>query len=188
MGSAVEVVVIGGSWGGLQASLAVLKNLDINFDIPIILVLHRLRNQEGNLQQIFKKRLALDVLEIEEKEVIKGGHVYLAPANYHVLVEKDKTFSLDVSDLVNYSRPSIDVTFVSVAKAYNGKVAGILLSGANKDGSAGLKYIAEAGGKAIVQNPGEAEVDIMPKSAISIIPDCTVLNTAQIKDYLLSLS
>ena len=187
MGNAVEVIVMGGSWGGLQASMAILEALPANFSIPIVLVLHRLRNSEGNLQHIFSNRIALDVLEIEEKEKIKGGHVYLAPANYHVLIEKNKTFSLDVSDLVNYSRPSIDVTFMSIADTYKSSVVGILLSGANKDGSAGLKYIAEVGGRAIVQNPVEAEVDTMPRSAIDIIPDCTVLGLKQIKDYLLSL-
>jgi two-component system, chemotaxis family, protein-glutamate methylesterase/glutaminase len=188
MGKSVEVVVMGGSWGGMQASLAILKDLPANFSIPIILILHRLRNYDGNLQQIYRNHLVLDALEVEEKEMVKGGYVYLAPANYHVLIEKDKTFSLDVSELVNYSRPSIDVTFMSVADAFEGNVAGILLSGANKDGSAGLKYIVEAGGVAIVQSPAEAEVDIMPNAAISLIPDCTVLSLEQIKDFLLSLT
>ncbi|WP_242927380.1 chemotaxis protein CheB [Pontibacter vulgaris] len=187
MAAASNVIVIGGSWGGIQASLTILKNLPANYSIPIILVLHRLRTTEGNLQEVFGKRLALKAVEIEEKEALLPGYVYLAPANYHVLIEKDHTFSLDDSELENYSRPSIDVTFTSAAEVFKDRTIGILLSGASKDGSSGLKYIFEKRGTAIVQDPEEAEIDTMPLAAIHSIPGCSVLNLEQIQAFLLSL-
>ena len=185
--SAVELVVIGGSWGGIQASLAILRELPERYAVPIILVLHRHRSFDSDLQHLFDKRLALKVLEVEEKEPISGGRVYLAPANYHVLIEKDKTFSLDVSEHENYSRPSIDVTFASAAEALGARVTGILLSGASKDGSLGLKQIVEKGGIALVQDPEEAEAATMPESAIRLITNCNILKLEKIKEYLLSL-
>ncbi|MFD2247150.1 chemotaxis protein CheB [Pontibacter ruber] len=182
-----KVIVIGGSWGGIQASLAVLRKLPANYSIPIVLVLHRLRNFEGSLQEVYEKRIALKAVEVEEKEKLLPGHVYLAPSNYHVLLENDHTFSLDDSELENYSRPSIDVTFMSAADVFGDNTIGILLSGASKDGSSGLKYIFENGGTTIVQDPDEAEVSTMPLSAINSIPGCQIMGTAHIQAYLLSL-
>lgn len=183
----IELVVIGGSWGGFQASLSILMGLPADFNIPIILILHRLKNADSELQTLYNKKLGLEVVEIEEKQPIEPGRVYLAPANYHVLIEKEKTFSLDDSELENFSRPSIDVTFDNVAEVYGAHTLGILLSGASNDGSAGLKNISDHNGVAIVQNPEEAEADTMPKSAIKIVPDCLVMKTAAIYDYLLNL-
>ncbi|WP_299823782.1 chemotaxis protein CheB [uncultured Pontibacter sp.] len=183
-----DLIVIGGSWGGIKASLEILQGLPEDYKIPIVLVLHRLRDQEGNLKQLFDKRLNLKVEEVEDKEAVCSGYVYIAPANYHVLLENDKSFSLDVSDLVNYSRPSIDVTFISAADTYGEGVIGILLSGASKDGSMGLKRIADAGGIALVQDPAEAEVAVMPLAAIEAVPTCSVQGLNSLKDYLLSLT
>ncbi len=187
MAASSKVIVIGGSWGGIQASITILRALPANYSIPIILVLHRLRNYEGSLQDVFRHKLALRVTEVEEKEMLLPGHVYLAPANYHVLLEKDHTFSLDDSELENYSRPSIDVTFTSVADVFGENAIGILLSGASKDGSSGLKYIFEKQGTVIVQDPQEAEVNTMPLAAIESIPGCSVMNLERIQAFLLSL-
>ncbi|MCC9135107.1 chemotaxis protein CheB [Pontibacter silvestris] len=183
-----ELIVIGGSWGGIQASLSILKGLPANYKIPIVLVLHRLRSMEGELQHIYEKKLALKVEEIEEKEEIKACHVYLAPANYHVLIEKDRTFSLDVSELENYSRPSIDVTFTSAVEVFDENMIGILLSGANKDGSSGLQAIRNAGGITIIQDPEEAEVSTMPLSALELVPDCKIMKLERIQEFLNSLA
>ena len=182
-----QLIVIGGSWGGIQASLSILEGLPPDYSIPIVLVLHRLRNQEGSLQDVFSKKLSLQATEVEEKEPLLPGHVYLAPANYHVLFEKDHTFSLDDSELENYSRPSIDVTFTSAADVFGKNTVGILLSGASRDGSSGLNDIFEKGGTAIVQDPQEAEVATMPQAAIETIPSCRILDVARIQYYLLSL-
>lgn len=182
-----KLIVIGGSWGGIQASLRLLQGLPADYSIPIVLVLHRLRTQEGNLQEVFERKLALQASEVEEKELLLPGHVYLAPANYHVLFEKDCTFSLDDSELENYSRPSIDVTFTSAADVFGNGTVGVLLSGASKDGSSGLNDIFEKDGVAIVQDPQEAEVATMPQAAIDQLPDCKVLSLERIHQFLLSL-
>lgn len=187
MEQAANVLVIGGSWGGLQASLSILSGLPANFEIPIILVLHRLRNFESNLPGIYRNKLSLQVKEIEEKEKIRQGCVYIAPSNYHVLIERDQTFSLDVSEYENYSRPSIDVTFTSAAEVFGAGTAGVILSGASKDGSKGLKNIREEGGLTIAQDPAEAEVETMPAAAISLVPDCRVYTLKRIQEFLLSL-
>lgn len=183
----VKLIVMGGSWGGLQASLAVLSKLPADYPIPIVLVLHRLKNFESNLPDLYRNKLLLMVQEIEEKERIVGGNVYITPANYHALIERDHTFSLDVSEYENHSRPSIDVTFRSAVAVYGAGTAGILLSGASKDGSQGLKEIKDQGGLVIAQDPAEAEVATMPASAIKIIPDCRVMTLTGIHDFLSSL-
>jgi two-component system chemotaxis response regulator CheB len=183
----VNLIVMGGSWGGLHASLSILSGLPENFSIPIVLVLHRLKNFESDLQGVYRNKVKLEVREIEEKEKIKQGNVYIAPSNYHVLIERNQTFSLDVSEYENYSRPSIDVTFSSAAEVFGANTAGVLLSGASKDGSKGLKNIKEEGGLAIAQDPSEAEVDIMPKAGISLIPDCRIFTLNKIKEFLVSL-
>lgn len=187
MEQATNIIMIGGSWGGLKASMSILSGLPAGYPFPVILVLHRLKNFESDLQGIFRKKLSLQVREIEEKEKIIPGCVYIAPSNYHVLIEKDQTFSLDVSEYENYSRPSIDVTFKNASEVYGAGTAGILLSGASKDGSQGLKQIQEKGGMALVQDPEEAEVDTMPLSAISLIPECRVMTLDKIHEFLLSL-
>ena len=182
-----KLIVIGGSWGGIQAALHILQNLPANYKIPIVLVLHQLRNNEGTLPEIFSKRLKLQVCEIEDKMLLTSGTVYIAPSNYHVLVENDLSLSLDDSELENHSRPSIDITFSSAASVVGDQVIGILLSGANKDGSAGLKEIAERGGKVIVQDPREAQVNTMPLAAVSAVPDCSVMDIQAIFTFLRSL-
>ncbi|WP_162427228.1 chemotaxis protein CheB [Pontibacter pudoricolor] len=187
METATKVIVMGGSWGGIQASVTILKALPANYSIPIILVLHRLRNHDGNLQDVFKHKITLKVVEVEDKEMLAPGHVYLAPSNYHVLLEKDHSFSLDDSELENYSRPSIDVTFTSAADVFARNTVGVLLSGASKDGSSGLKHIFEKQGTVIVQDPDEAEIETMPLAAIETIPGCTVMKLDQIQAFLLSL-
>ncbi|PTX21130.1 CheB methylesterase [Pontibacter mucosus] len=187
MEAGLKLVVMGGSWGGIKASLAVLEGLPADFSIPILLVLHRLRNQEGSLQELFDKKLRLRVLEVEDKEPLLPGHVYLAPSNYHVLIERDHTCSLDDSELENYSRPAIDVTFTSAADVFAENTVGVLLSGASRDGSSGLSYIFDNGGIAIAQDPAEAEVAVMPQAAVDRVPGCKVMNVARIKEFLLSL-
>lgn len=187
MNQKVNMIVVGGSWGGFQASLQIFKELPVDFKIPIILILHRSKESNSDLHTIFNKKIVLNVKEVEEKQPIRGGFIYLAPPNYHVLIEKEQTFSLDDSELENYSRPSIDVTFYNAVDVYGPQTLGILLSGASKDGSLGLRYIMEKGGTTIVQNPSEAEAKTMPQAAIDIIPNCQILRVKEIKDYLLAL-
>lgn len=185
--AAPKLIVIGGSWGGIQASMKVLQGLPADYSIPIVLVLHRLRNNEGSLQELFDKKIALKAVEVEEKEALLPGYVYIAPANYHVLFEKDQTFSLDDSELENYSRPAIDVTFSSAADVFGKNTVAVLLSGASRDGSSGLKAIFEKHGTTIVQDPAEAEIATMPLAAINSVPSCSIMNVERIHAYLLSL-
>lgn len=166
--SAYEVVVIGSSWGGLKALSTILSQLTEDFPLPILIVQHQHKNSEGLLTQILKKRTPLNVLEGEEKEKIKPGCVYIAPAGYHMLIESDKTISLSNDEMVNYSRPSVDVLFESAAEVYRGKTIGVILTGANSDGALGMKKVKQFGGLTIVQDPKTAEADSMPKEAIKM--------------------
>ena len=182
-----EVIAIGGSWGGMDALISILKGIEAACFLPIVVVLHRNRITESNLSDILKKYLKLKVKEIDEKESISCGTVYLAPRNYHVLIEKDHTFSLCASEAINYARPSIDVMFESIAEVYREKVVGVLLTGANSDGSAGLKQIAANGGLTIVQDPEDAESPNMPRSALKIMKPDFVLPQININKFLKEL-
>jgi two-component system, chemotaxis family, protein-glutamate methylesterase/glutaminase len=124
-----EIIVIGGSLGGIEASIKILKDLPSDYPVPVILVLHRLSGNAGGLVNIFSNALRLKVKEVDEKEEIKSSMVYIAPANYHTLIEIDRIFSLDYSETVNFSRPSIDVTFESASEVYGTKTLGIILTG-----------------------------------------------------------
>ena len=175
-----ELIIIGGSSGAFNPIIAILKGLDKKIDIPIVVVLHRLKNSESNFESILQIHTHYMVKEIEDKEIIQKGVLYTAPSNYHVLLELDGTFSLDVSEVVNYSRPSIDVTFESCALALKEKCFGILLSGSNSDGAKGLKIIALNDGKTIFQDCDEAEFDNMPNAAKKMYKNHKELNVVNI--------
>lgn len=163
-----EVILIGGSAGAFDCILSILKEMDKGIDIPIVVVLHRLKNTESNFESILQLYTHYLVKEIEDKESMRKGVLYTAPADYHVLLEEDRTFSLDVSEVVNYSRPSIDVLFESFSLILKENCVGILLSGSNNDGAKGLKLMAEMNGKTIIQDCLEAQFDNMPQAAKKI--------------------
>lgn len=162
-----QLIIIGGSAGSLEVLLQILPRLKEDLNIPVIIVLHRKATNDSLLSQLLSSKTTICVREVEEKDTIQKDCIYIAPADYHLLVEKDKTFSLDFSEKVNYSRPSIDVSFQSAADVYRSGLTAILLSGANADGTEGLKEVVALNGKAIIQHPDTAEVDFMPKAAIS---------------------
>lgn len=164
----MEMIIIGGSAGSFQIILSILKGLDKKMQIPIVIVLHRLKNVDSSLEKHLQSNTHYKVKEAEDKEIVEKEILYTVPADYHLLLEENGSFSLDSSELVNYSRPSIDVTFESFSTVLKEKCIGILLSGANNDGAKGLKLIAENGGTTIVQDCNEAEFDVMPKAAIQI--------------------
>jgi two-component system chemotaxis response regulator CheB len=161
-----EAIVIGGSTGGLNALQGVLAPLPADFRLPLLVVLHRLPAPHDLLAFTLNESCQLMVKEVEPHELIKPGWVYIAPANYHVLVERGKTLSLSIDAKVCYSRPSIDVLFETASDAYLSGLIGIILTGANNDGTAGLKKIKARGGLTIAQNPATAEAKLMPNSAI----------------------
>jgi two-component system, chemotaxis family, protein-glutamate methylesterase/glutaminase len=183
-----DIIVIGGSAGSIKVVIALLKSLPKNFKTPIVLIIHRLKNTVSHLDQLISKDAGVKaIIEPEDKEQIIAGNIYLAPQNYHLLVEQDHSFSLDYSELVHYSRPSIDVSFDSFSNLYGKKMLAILLSGANKDGSASISHVLQRGGSAIVQLPESAEYPVMPKAAIELNKAVLVKSPKQIVDYLTDL-
>lgn len=165
-----DLVVIGGSAGSIDVLLSMLPALKPGFNGVVVLVLHRKRYDDAVLASLFTEKAKYPVKEAEEKEPLKPGAVYLAPADYHLLFEKDRSFSLDYSEKVHYCRPSIDVSFESAADVFGSRMAALLLSGANADGVEGLKAVKSKGGHTIVQSPDFAVVDYMPKQALQHAP------------------
>ena len=162
----VDLIVVGTSLGGLHALTGILSQLPASFSTPIALVQHRHRDSAGMLAHLLQSSGGLPIVEIEDKLAIQPGTVYLAPADYHVLVEPGH-FALSVDDLVLHARPSIDVLFESAADSYRSATLGLVLTGASHDGAAGLKAIKAAGGVAMVQDPATAECAIMPAAALA---------------------
>lgn len=161
-----DLIVIGGSAGSLEVILKILPDLDPELQAALILVLHRKSDSDSALVELLATRSPLPVEEAAEKDPIQAGHIYVAPADYHLLIENDCSLSLDYSEKVNFSRPCIDVTFQSAAEVYGTRLACILLSGASADGTEGLRTVIRKGGRAVVQDPLTAEVDFMPRYAI----------------------
>jgi two-component system chemotaxis response regulator CheB len=161
-----RAIACGGSAGGLAALSTVLESLPQGFAPPILVVLHRPAVGGENLPRLLRRHCVLDVKEAEDKESLRSGRVYLAPPDYHLLVEYDRTLSLSVEEKVCYARPSIDVLFETAAEVFGAGLVGLLLSGANHDGRAGLQRIRELGGVTAVQEPSTASSSQMPQSAI----------------------
>jgi len=183
-----EAIVIGSSAGGLNALKILFRGLSEGFHIPLIIVQHISADSENYLIQILNDIRVLQVKEADEKEQPMPGMAYLAPPNYHLLLEPDRTFTLTIDERVNYARPSIDVLFETAAEAYKDKLIGIILTGANNDGSRGLKRIKELGGLTIVQDPDTAEVESMPRAAIQTSVTDHILPLEEIAAFLNSLT
>ena len=164
-----EAIVIGVSAGGMNAMKLIFSLLPKDFNIPIIIVQHISPRSDNQWINLLNDKSNLYIKEADEKEEIEQGKVYIAPANYHLLIERNKTFSLTIDERVNYARPSIDVLFESAADAYKNKLVGIILTGSNNDGTSGMKRIKEYGGLTIVQDPATAESFYMPASAIAAV-------------------
>jgi two-component system chemotaxis response regulator CheB len=165
--SAYEAVVIGVSTGGLRALEAILLHLPADFALPLLIVQHVDRDSGGGLTQLLDARCALRVKEADDADEIVRGTAYLAPANYHLLVESRERLALSVDPHVSFARPSIDVLFESAADVFGRHLIGVVLTGANFDGSEGLKRVKSRGGLAIVQEPMEAEASQMPRAALA---------------------
>lgn len=182
-----DLLIIGGSAGSLEVLLQVLPILRLDLGLSIVIVLHR-KPGDSFLAELLHTRLTWPVVEAEEKMILQKGTVYVAPADYHLLIEKDGTLSLDYSEKINYSRPSIDASFETAADAFGERVVALLLSGANADGAIGLKKVLQAGGLTIAQQPEDAMVSYMPKRAIDIGAATEVLNAAEMADRLNKLN
>lgn len=157
--------MIGGSAGSLQVILDLVKRLDGEFDFSIVLVVHRKAQSTSILPTLLQKFSILDVIEAEDKTEIMNNRIYIAPADYHLLFDDKKNISLDRSEKLHFSRPSIDISFGSASDVYGDRLLAVLLSGANSDGVDGLTYVKKNGGRVWIQNPETAEVDYMPRQA-----------------------
>jgi two-component system chemotaxis response regulator CheB len=179
-------IVMGTSAGGLHALLELLSALPVDYSLPLIIVQHRSKSEDTLLEEILQKKSLLNVKQADEKEIIKPGTVYIAPPDYHLMVETNETFSLSSDEPVHFSRPSIDVLFRSAAEVYNKALIGIILTGANEDGADGLKAIHEQGGYTIAQEPSDAAYGVMPRAAIRTGVVDKVLSLTEIIAFLIS--
>ena len=183
-----RLLVIGGSAGSLEVIMNLIPRLNPALHFAILIIVHRMPSVDTLLVDLLSSRMDIPVKEAEEKENILPGHVYIAPPDYHVLIEKNKTLSLDVSEKINYSRPSIDVTFTAAADVYKNSLVAVLLSGANADGTEGLKQVKAHGGICIVQDPQTAEVEYMPRTAINQVEVDKVLPPGAMAEYINNLA
>jgi two-component system chemotaxis response regulator CheB len=181
---AYSAVVLGASAGGLTALSAIFSALPAAFPLPLIAVQHRAKDHKDLLEDVLRQKTRLVVKQASEKEQIQAGHAYIAPPDYHLLIEDDMTFSLASFELVLYSRPSIDVLFESAAAALGKRTIGILLTGASADGSKGIEAIHTRGGVTIAQDPEEAQYPAMPRAAIKTGKVGHVWRLAEIISYL----
>lgn len=177
---------MGASAGALDALLQILPALPGDYPLPTVLVVHLPPDRDSALVNVLASRCALRVKEAEDKEDLSGGTVYVAPPDYHVLVEPELRLSLSSDEPVLYSRPSIDVLFESAADAYGSDLIAVVLSGANQDGARGLRAVCDNGGLGLVQDPKTADASAMPQAAIAACPQAMVLSAAEIAQKLAS--
>jgi two-component system chemotaxis response regulator CheB len=182
-----DLVCMGASWGGLKAISQVLADLPEELDLPIAIAQHRHPDsQEGTLAELLQAQTSRPVLDVEDKMAIEPRHVYIAPPNYHLLVERG-SFALSVDERIRFARPSIDVLFETAAHAYGAGVIGIILTGANDDGAHGLARIKRAGGVAVIQDPLGAARRTMPDAAIAATAADAVLPLEAIGKFIYGL-
>ena len=182
-----RALIIGGSAGSFQIITRILNSLNSDFPIPVLLCLHRLKHVRSGFVEALSLKSNIPVTEPYDKEQLKAGRAYLAPANYHMFIELANRVALSADGPVNHSRPSIDLSFITAANAYRDKLIGIILSGANRDGAFGLKKVADNGGVTLVQDPIESEVKTMPDSALKLTKVDYVYSTDQIIRFLQKL-
>ena len=183
-----EAIVIGTSAGGLFALSEIVEALPAGFPLPVIVVQHRSKDERTLLEEVLSPKSKMKIRQADEKESIQNGIIYFAPPDYHLLIERDRTFSLSCDERVNYSRPSIDVLFESAAEVYQNKLIAIILTGANSDGAGGIKTVSKYGGTTIAQDPGSAAYPQMPRAAIETGCVEHILTLEKINDFLLQIS
>ena len=186
LGVGYDIVVVGTSWGGLAALRTLVAGVPDTFTMAITLVQHRHKDSDHLLRSLLQEHTRLEVREVEDKMPLEHGRIYVAPPDYHTLVEPGH-FSLSTEAPVRYSRPSIDVTFSSAADSYGHRTVGIVLTGANADGSEGLRQISDRGGMAIIQDPATAESPTMPAAAVKAVPRARVMSLSAISAFLIAL-
>jgi len=182
-----EIIVIGTSRGGLKALQELLSALDDSFQVPIVIVQHRGKESETGLCEFLSSYSCLPVAEPDDKEPIMPGHIYLAPRDYHLLIER-RSFALSIDPPITFARPSIDLLFECAAEEYGKGAIGVILTGRNRDGARGLAAISRRGGLTIVQDPSSAEFREMPEAALAQAEVDDVLSLKDIASRLMQLS
>jgi two-component system chemotaxis response regulator CheB len=181
-----ELIVVGASWGGLQALRWLLEGLPDDFPTPLVVAQHRSSDSSDVMVRVLQSHSPLAITEASDKDAIEPGHVYIAPPDYHLLVEPG-SLALSTEGFVHHSRPSIDVAFESAADAYADRLVGVILTGANTDGSAGLKRIRDEGGVTVVQDPATAARPEMPSAAMAAVKGAKVLPLRKIAPFLVEI-
>jgi len=182
-----NIVAIGGSAGSFSVVSRILSQIRPDFNIPMVICLHRLKHVRSGLIEGLNFKSNINLVEPYDKQKIEPNTVYIAPANYHLFIEYDRTFSLSTEESLNHSRPAIDHTLSSAAFTYREKALGILLTGANKDGAQGMKEIYEKKGYTIVQDPKTSDVETMPKAALKLFTPDQIMSPTEIINFLNSL-
>ena len=183
----IDAVVVGASAGGVEILSALLSSLPARCPVAFCVVLHIPRERPSLLPEVFGVRCALPVKEAEDKEPVQPGTVYFAPPDYHLLIDRGPALALSSDEPVHFSRPSIDVLFESAADIYGERLLGLILTGANQDGAAGLAAIGRAGGRTVVQDPDSAAVAYLPRAALQQGPVDFILSPAQLRDVFAGL-
>jgi two-component system chemotaxis response regulator CheB len=179
-----SALVVGASAGAVDALSILLPVVPRASRIPVVVVVHLPPNRSSLLPEVFTARCVVRVREPEDKEPVSAGTVWFAPSNYHLLIERDRTFSLSVDEPVNFSRPSIDVLFESAAECFGDELCAVVLTGANDDGALGASAVRRAGGLVIVQDPRTADAQEMPQAAISRADPQIVASLPEIADFI----
>jgi two-component system chemotaxis response regulator CheB len=183
-----KVLLIGGSAGSLEVLMKILPKLPKITAFAMVIVLHRKSAVDTTLEELIAMKTPTPVMEVEDKVLLQPGFIYVAPSDYHLLFEKNHLLSLDISEKIHYSRPSIDVAFESAAEAYGSFVTAILLSGANADGTAGLIAVKEAKGATVIQQPDTAEMPFMPENAQKFANPDHILNILELLNYIIAMN
>ncbi len=185
--TATRVVIIAGSAGSLEVLMQVLPRLQSIPTFSLVIVLHRKNTEDTTLEELIALKTIIPVKEVEDKTVLAPGYIYVAPSDYHLLFETNGELSLDISEKINYSRPSIDVSFESAAEVFGNSLTAILLSGANADGTKGLQAISKTGGTIVIQDPDTADMPFMPRTALENTKPDKVLDVSGILQFINSL-
>ncbi|RAW00022.1 chemotaxis protein CheB [Pseudochryseolinea flava] len=187
MAARFDLLVIGGSAGSLSVVMKIIPLLKPSLNLATVIVFHRKQSDDSALIEVLAGRTDCRVKEADDKDDLLPAHIYVAPADYHVLIEKNKTITLDFSEKINYSRPSIDLSFDSAAEVYGPRLACLLLSGANADGVDGLLSAKRQGAFIMVQNPSTAEVPYMPQQAVEKVSCDLLIDPDNLKEFLAAI-
>jgi len=178
-----KVLIIGGSAGSLEVLIRILPQLT-TITFALVIILHRKAGDDSMLEELMAAKTTVPVMEVDDKTPLVPGSIYIAPSDYHLLFERDDILSLDASEKINFSRPSIDVSFESAAEIYGSRLTAVLLSGANSDGTNGSIAIKNAGGMVVIQKPETASMSYMPNSAIQNMAPDYILDVDGILDFI----